>query len=93
MSHVCKAISKVLKRETTRRLSANELVTGSVTHKNKMFMTVDIGYKRDAKVHNDTVWNYDNYEANSSIQVYIEQIESQINETILSRRLLDSDEA
>ncbi|ATW05990.1 30S ribosomal protein S1 [Candidatus Hodgkinia cicadicola] len=93
MSRVCRAISKVLKRETTRRLLTNELVTGSVTHKNKMFMTVDIGYKRDAKVHNDAVWNYENYEANSNIQVYIEQIESQINETILSRRLLDSDKA
>ncbi|ATW06068.1 30S ribosomal protein S1 [Candidatus Hodgkinia cicadicola] len=93
MSRVCKAISKVLKREITRRLLTNELVTGSVTHKNNMFMTVDIGYKRDAKVHNDTVWNYDSYEANSSIQVYIEQIESQINETVLSRRLLDSDRA
>ncbi|XXN13638.1 MAG: S1 RNA-binding domain-containing protein [Candidatus Hodgkinia cicadicola] len=93
MSRVCKAINKVLKRETTRRLLANELVTGSVTHKNKMFMTVNIGYKRDAKVHNNSVWNYDNYEANSDIQVYIEQIESQINETILSRRSLDSDKA
>ncbi len=66
---------------------------GSVTHKNKTFMTVSVGYKRDAKVYSDTVWNYDDYEANSSIQVYIEQIESQINETVLSRRLLDSDEA
>ncbi|AHL31034.1 MAG: 30S ribosomal protein S1 [Candidatus Hodgkinia cicadicola] len=93
MGHVCKAISKVLKHEATRRLLANELVTGSVTHKNKMFMTVNIGYKRDAKVHNSGVWNYDSYKANSNIQVYIEQVESQINETILSRRLLDSDEA
>lgn len=93
MNHVCKAVSKVLKHETTRRLLANELVTGSVTHKNKMFLTVDIGYKRDAKLPSNSVWNYDSYKANSSIQVYIEQIESQINETVLSRRLLDSDEA
>ncbi|AUG33989.1 30S ribosomal protein S1 [Candidatus Hodgkinia cicadicola] len=93
MSRVCKAISKVLEREATERLLTNELVMGSVTHKNKTFMTVSVGYKRDAKVYSDTVWNYDDYEANSSIQVYIEQIESQINETVLSRRLLDSDEA
>ncbi|AUI38859.1 30S ribosomal protein S1 [Candidatus Hodgkinia cicadicola] len=93
MSRVCKAISKVLKRETARRLLTNELVTGSVTHKNKMFMTVNIGYKRDAKVRNDAVWNYDSYEPNSNIRVYIEQLESQINETVLSRRLLDSDRA
>ncbi|AUG91432.1 30S ribosomal protein S1 [Candidatus Hodgkinia cicadicola] len=93
MSHVCKAISKVLKHEATRRLLANELVTGSVTHKNKTFMTVNIGYKRDAKLHNNGIWNYDSYKADSSIQVYIEQVESQINETVLSRRLLDSDEA
>ncbi|AUG33766.1 30S ribosomal protein S1 [Candidatus Hodgkinia cicadicola] len=93
MGRVCKAISKVLKREITRRLLTNELVTGSVTHKNKMFMTVDIGYKRDAKLHSDAVWNYDSFGPNSSIQVYIEQLESQINETVLSRRLLDSDRA
>ncbi|AUG45974.1 30S ribosomal protein S1 [Candidatus Hodgkinia cicadicola] len=93
MGRVCKAITKVLKRETTRRLLTNELVTGSVTHKNEMFMTVNIGYKRDAKLRNDSVWNYNNYEANSNIQVYIEQVESQINETVLSRRLLDSDKA
>ncbi|AUG33797.1 30S ribosomal protein S1 [Candidatus Hodgkinia cicadicola] len=93
MSRVCKAISKVLNREVTKRLLTNELVTGSVTHKNKMFMTVNIGYKRDAKLHSDALWNYDSYEANSSIQVYIEQLESQINETVLSRRLLDSDKA
>ncbi|AUG91328.1 30S ribosomal protein S1 [Candidatus Hodgkinia cicadicola] len=93
MSHVCKAISKVLKHEATRRLLANELVTGSVTHKNKMFMTVSVGYKRDAKLHSNSIWNYDSYKANSNIQVYIEQVESQINETALSRRLLDSDEA
>ncbi|AHL30911.1 MAG: 30S ribosomal protein S1 [Candidatus Hodgkinia cicadicola] len=93
MSHVCNAISKVLKHEATRRLLTNELVTGSVTHKNKAFMTVSIGYKRDAKVHSNGIWNYDSYKANSNIQVYIEQVESQINETILSRRLLDSDEA
>lgn len=93
MSHVCKAINKVIKRETTRRLLTNELVTGSVTHKNEMFMTVNIGYKRDAKLRNSSVWNYDSYEANSNIRVYIEQIESQINETILSRRSLDSDKA
>ncbi|AIC63883.1 30S ribosomal protein S1 [Candidatus Hodgkinia cicadicola] len=93
MSHVCKAINKVIKRETTRRLLTNELVTGSVTHKNEMFMTVNIGYKRDAKLRNSSVWNYDSYEANSNIRVYIEQIESQTNETILSRRSLDSDKA
>ncbi|AUG34097.1 30S ribosomal protein S1 [Candidatus Hodgkinia cicadicola] len=93
MSRVCKAISKVLNREITKRLLTNELVTGSVTHKNKAFMTVNIGYKRDAKVYSDAVWNYDSYEANSDIRVYIEQIESQINETVLSRRLLDSDKA
>ncbi len=58
-----------------------------------MFITVSTGYKRAAKVHNNTVWNYDSYETDSKVQVYIEQTESQTNETVVSRTLLDSDKS
>ncbi|XXM93330.1 MAG: hypothetical protein AAI946_00110 [Candidatus Hodgkinia cicadicola] len=93
MSYVCKAVGEVLKRELTKKLLKNELITGYITHKNEEFMTVSIGYKTDARINSDAIWNYSKYQANSEIQVHIEQIESNVNETILSRRVLDAEEA
>ncbi len=50
-----KAIAKVLKRETTKGLIKGALITGSVTHKNEMFITVSVGYKRDARLYSNAV--------------------------------------
>ncbi|XXN13801.1 MAG: hypothetical protein AAI978_00110 [Candidatus Hodgkinia cicadicola] len=93
MGHTCKSIGEVLKREFVKRLVEGTLVAGNITHKNKEFMAIDIGYKHDARVYSDTMWNYAECQTGCQIKVYIEQIESQANETVVSRRLLDADEA
>ncbi len=50
-----KTIGKILKRETTKGLVEGALTIGSVTHKNEAFITVNVGYKRDAKLYSDAV--------------------------------------
>ncbi|WGS83567.1 MAG: hypothetical protein P3M75_00075 [Candidatus Hodgkinia cicadicola] len=89
----CKAITEISKREATRRLKEDELVEGLVAHKNSEFMTVVIGYKAGAKLYSEDMWNYGAFEVGSKIQVYIEQIEVQANETLISRRQLDVEAA
>ncbi|WGS83364.1 MAG: hypothetical protein P3M74_00110 [Candidatus Hodgkinia cicadicola] len=93
MACACKAITEISKREATRRLKEDELVEGLVVHKNSEFMTVVIGYKAGAKLYSEDMWNYGEFEIGSKIQVYIEQIEVQANETLISRRQLDVEAA
>ncbi|XXM93658.1 hypothetical protein AAHH87_00125 [Candidatus Hodgkinia cicadicola] len=93
MACACKAITEISKREATKRLKEDELVEGLVAHKNSEFMTVIIGYKTGAKLYSENMWNYGAFEIGSKIQVYIEQIEAQANETLISRRQLDIEAA
>ncbi|ATY93460.1 30S ribosomal protein S1 [Candidatus Hodgkinia cicadicola] len=93
MKNVCNAISEILKRELPRRLLENELIKGTVTHKNEAFMMVNIDYKQNVKMYAENVWNYEVYKPNTNMLVYIEQIESEANETKLSRGSIDSEEA
>ncbi|XXM93752.1 hypothetical protein AAHH84_00060 [Candidatus Hodgkinia cicadicola] len=93
MACACKAITEISKREATKRLKEDELVEGLVAHKNDEFMTVVIGYKTGAKLYSENMWNYGAFEIGSKIQVYIDQIEAQANETLISRRQLDIEAA
>ncbi|WGS83503.1 MAG: hypothetical protein P3M72_00060 [Candidatus Hodgkinia cicadicola] len=93
MACACKAITEISKREATKRLKEDELVEGLVAHKNSEFMTVVIGYKAGAKLYSESMWNYGAFEIGSKIQVYIEQVEAQANETLISRRQLDIEAA
>ncbi|XXM90153.1 hypothetical protein AADW59_00130 [Candidatus Hodgkinia cicadicola] len=93
MINACKAIGEVLKWELTKQLTKDKLVTGAIVHKNDSFMMISVDYKHDVKFPNSLIWNHEKYQTNSDIPIYIIKIESQPNQTELSRGSLDSEEA
>ncbi|XXN19760.1 MAG: hypothetical protein AAJB65_00105 [Candidatus Hodgkinia cicadicola] len=93
MSNICNTINEISKRELIRRLLENELVKGTVAHKNETFMMVNVDYKQNVKMYAENVWNYEAYEPSTNMLVYIEQIEYEVNKTKLSRGSIDTEEA
>ncbi|MFP3039484.1 MAG: hypothetical protein ACKESB_02025 [Candidatus Hodgkinia cicadicola] len=93
MTSICKTAIKISKTEEVKKLIEGRLIQGIIKHKNNSFMLVDIGFKREAKVPNLGAWNYEHFKTGQPIQVYIEYLDSTTEDTLATRRQLDTDEA
>lgn len=89
----CKTLTKVVSTESEAPFFPDRLVSGHVRSKTNALALVDVGFLQSGLLFNNGSWRYHTLKAGESIAVFIESVNKEGTEILLSRRDLDEAEA
>ncbi|MFP3018988.1 MAG: hypothetical protein ACEY26_00585 [Candidatus Hodgkinia cicadicola] len=89
---ICKTLTKAIRHNRKTSIERGKLVTSYVTFKCNEFALVNIGSTRDATLRNNGTWKYKNLKVGNVVKVYVEHVDENEEDVLVSRRELDLDE-
>ncbi|MGP1922010.1 MAG: hypothetical protein ACTS4Z_02045, partial [Candidatus Hodgkinia cicadicola] len=93
MHSLCKAVTKASRRRKGSGIVTGQLVRGVVKFKTEVGVFVDIGRTKFGLLTNFGSWNFRRLKVGDSVEAYVEKVDASTDETLLSRRRLDEENA